>query len=82
VGRLLPHKGIDYLIEAVDRETELRIAGRLWEPPLLSTYAEQFLALLKQLAEGKRLVVLNADDEQLVQEYASATSSARRENKH
>jgi glycosyltransferase involved in cell wall biosynthesis len=73
VGRLLPHKGINYLIEAMDRHTELRIIGRSWEPQLSQTRGREFLDLLKRLAEGKRVrFITDADDAQLVEEYSSA----------
>lgn len=51
VGRLLPHKGINYLIEAVDADTPLTIVGRRW----FKTQAADFNALLQTLALGKRV---------------------------
>jgi glycosyltransferase involved in cell wall biosynthesis len=45
VGRLLPHKGIDVLIRALDDRTPCRIFGRAYDP----TYRAQ----LQRLAAGK-----------------------------
>lgn len=73
VGRLLPHKGINYLIEAMDTQTELRIIGRPWEPQLVATRSEEYLALLHRLAMGKNVrFIFDAKDEQLVEEYSTA----------
>ncbi|HXF04762.1 MAG TPA: glycosyltransferase family 4 protein [Blastocatellia bacterium] len=73
VGRLLPHKGINYLIEAMDPQTELRIIGRPWEPHLAATRSEEYLALLRRLATGKNVrFIFDADDDQLVEEYSTA----------
>jgi glycosyltransferase involved in cell wall biosynthesis len=73
VGRLLPHKGINYLIEAMDRQTELRIIGRHWEPQLKQARGQEFFDLLKRLADGKRVSFIGeADDAQLVKAYSSA----------
>jgi glycosyltransferase involved in cell wall biosynthesis len=47
IGRLLPHKGINYLVEAVDPDVPLTIVGRRWR------HASKFDRLLAQLAEGK-----------------------------
>lgn len=49
VGRLLPHKGINYLIEAIDQDIPLTIVGRRWR------HAAKFDRLLAQLAEGKQV---------------------------
>ncbi len=73
VGRLLPHKGINYLIEAVDARTELRVIGRLWEPQLGATRSAEYWDLLQTLARGKRVrFISDADDERLVREYNAA----------
>lgn len=73
VGRLLPHKGINYLIEAMDPQTELRIIGRPWEPHLAATRSEEYLALLRRLAAGKNVrFIFDAGDEQLAEEYSTA----------
>lgn len=51
VGRLLPHKGINYLIEAVDADTPLTIVGRRWR------HARSFFELLLRLAAGKNVQI-------------------------
>jgi glycosyltransferase involved in cell wall biosynthesis len=67
VGRLLPHKGVNYLIEAVDADTPLTIVGRPWR------HAERFHALLRRLAEGKRVEFReDCDDEAIVAAYRRA----------
>lgn len=64
VGRILPHKGINYLVEAIDSGVPLRIVGR--------PYHQEFLQLLRRLAEGKDVTfVTDASDEQIIQEYRS-----------
>lgn len=69
VGRLLPHKGIDYLIEGfrlLDRsDYTLRIVGRV--------YNEEYYEYLKGLSSGLKVeFVHDADDERLIQEYRTA----------
>lgn len=65
VGRLLPHKGIDTLIEAADPGVPLRIVGR--------PYHDEYFKLLRKLAEGKQVTfVTEATDDQVLQEYQSA----------
>jgi glycosyltransferase involved in cell wall biosynthesis len=55
VGRLLPHKGIDTLIRAMDRDTPLLIFGR--------AYDAEYLQILEGLARGKAVTFnKNADD--------------------
>jgi glycosyltransferase involved in cell wall biosynthesis len=49
VGRLLPHKGINYLIEAIDPDIPLTIVGHRWR------HAAKFDALLMTLAKGKNV---------------------------
>lgn len=49
VGRLLPHKGINYLVEAVDDAIPLQLIGRPWR------HAKPFYDLLHQLAKGRRV---------------------------
>ena len=66
-GRLLPHKGIDYLIQAMPPEVPLVIAGRPW-PHSLGFYRR-----LIQLAEGKRITFLEqCSDADLVELYRNA----------
>jgi glycosyltransferase involved in cell wall biosynthesis len=65
VGRLIPVKGVNYLIEAIDPETPLRIVG----PP----YDEHYVRDLRTMARGKAVqFVTQASEGDLVREYASA----------
>lgn len=69
VGRILPHKGINYLIDAFRRLEQfdyvLKIVGRV--------YSEKFYRDLKQLAEGLPIEFIHdADDQQLMHEYRTA----------
>jgi glycosyltransferase involved in cell wall biosynthesis len=67
-GRLLPHKGIDYLVQAIDPGVPLRIVGR--------PYHEEYLRLLHRLAEGKDVTFVTvATDSDLLREYRSAAVS-------
>lgn len=65
VGRLLPHKGINYLIEGVDENLQLDVVGRIYDPV--------YYQYLQELSRGKRIrFVTDASDEDLVREYCSA----------
>jgi glycosyltransferase involved in cell wall biosynthesis len=69
VGRILPHKGINYLIDAfrlLNRsDYKLKILGRV--------YSEQFYQDIKQQAEGLNVeFVHDSDDQRLIQEYRTA----------
>jgi glycosyltransferase involved in cell wall biosynthesis len=65
VGRLLPHKGVDYLIEAADPETRLVLIGR--------NYDDRYFERLKRLAAGKHVqFVTDADDLVLRDAYGHA----------
>jgi glycosyltransferase involved in cell wall biosynthesis len=65
VGRLLPHKGVDYLIEAADRETRLVLIGR--------NYDAQYFETLQRLAAGKHVqFVTDAEDDVLREAYRHA----------
>ncbi len=69
VGRLLPHKGINYLVDGFrlleDRRYRLKIVGRV--------YDEEFYRYLRSLAEGLNVeFVHDADDERLLREYQTA----------
>ena len=65
VGRLLPHKGIDTLIEALPPELPLTLCGR--------PYHEPFYRRLRDLAVGKRVeFVTGADDAALLDLYRRA----------
>jgi glycosyltransferase involved in cell wall biosynthesis len=65
VGRLIPHKGINYLLEGVDRETQVRIVG--------TPYNQEYMCLLKRLSIDKQVVFLSGiGDNELVSEYQTA----------
>lgn len=69
VGRILPHKGIDYLIEGfrlLDRsDYTLRIVGRV--------FSEEYHEYLNRLSSGLNIeFVHDADDERLIHEYRTA----------
>jgi len=65
VGRLLPHKGVDYLVEGVPPELPLEVIG---EP-----YHLEFYERLRSLAAGKRVTFRHGlADEQLVRAYQGA----------
>lgn len=65
VGRLLPHKGVNYLIEALDPDIPLTIVGR--------PYREEYFQLLKQLSVGKNVTFLtDASDEEVVRRYQTS----------
>jgi len=65
VGRLLRHKGVLELIQAVSPRTPLRIVGR--------PYDTGYLAELKAAAEGKAVTFIqDADDDALRRQYAGA----------
>jgi glycosyltransferase involved in cell wall biosynthesis len=65
VGRLLPHKGPDVLLEAAAPEWEVVLFGR--------SYDQRYLDDLKRLAAGKRVsFLLSASDAELENAYADA----------
>jgi glycosyltransferase involved in cell wall biosynthesis len=65
VGRLLPHKGIDYLIEGLPDGMELTVIG----PPADARYLED----LRRLAAGKAVTFRHeVGDAELVRAYQSA----------
>jgi glycosyltransferase involved in cell wall biosynthesis len=66
VGRLLPHKGINYLVEAVDPDVELLVIGREHE--------SHFVELLASLARGKNVTFQRgASDAEILQAYRTST---------
>lgn len=66
VGRLLPHKGVDYLIEAIPGHIELDIVGPV--------YDQEYYERLRKLAFGKNINFLHGlTDEEIA--YKFATSS-------
>lgn len=65
VGRLLPHKGVNYLIEAIDSDICLEVVGR--------SYHEDYFKLLQQLASRKNVKFFtNASDDELMKAYRRA----------
>ncbi|MBI4503068.1 MAG: glycosyltransferase family 4 protein [Gemmatimonadetes bacterium] len=65
VGRVLPHKGVNYLIEGLPADLALEIIGRSGD--------DRYLAELHGLASGKRVTfVHDADDATLVRAYRRA----------
>ncbi len=65
VGRLLPHKGVNYLVEAVPRDVPLHLVGR--------AYDKSFLDLLRERATGKTVQFhLDATDDDLIGWYRRA----------
>lgn len=65
VGRLLPHKGIDSLINALPEEIPLEIIGQNYDPK----YFEE----LRRLAQGKQVTFIrDCDDRDLVSAYRRA----------
>lgn len=65
VGRLLPHKGADVLIEAADPDWAVDVVGSALDP--------RYLADLRQLARGKNVrFVHDADDAALEAAYREA----------
>lgn len=65
VGRLIPGKGVDYLVEAVDADTPLTLLGPVYDPA--------YLALLQRLAAGKAVRFLPAGgDAEIVPAYQRA----------
>jgi glycosyltransferase involved in cell wall biosynthesis len=65
VGRLLPHKGIDDLIQAATPDMDVEIIGRVHDPA--------YFRSLQALAAAKRVTFRqDCDDEQLVHAYRRA----------
>ena len=65
VGRLLPHKGIDVLLDALPAELPLRLIGRAYDP--------EYLQRLHALAAGKTVSFdHDASDDDVVAAYRGA----------
>lgn len=65
VGRLLPHKGVDDLIAAMDPGIPLHVIGR--------PYHEGYFELLQRLAAGKDVTfVTDASDDEVLRFYQSS----------
>ncbi len=65
VGRILPHKGVNYLIEALPPDIPATIIGQAYHP--------EFFRLVEELAVGKHVVFRHdCSDAELVEAYRSA----------
>lgn len=65
VGRVMPHKGVDDLVQAVPKDLPLEVIGR--------PYDEAFYAHLQTLARGKTVSFrTGTDDDELVAAYRRA----------
>ncbi len=65
LGRIMPHKGIEYLINAVDCNTELVIAGRVVNI--------DYLQYLKDISRCKNVhFLLNESDERIIKELTTS----------
>jgi glycosyltransferase involved in cell wall biosynthesis len=65
VGRILPHKGVDDLVEAATADVGVTVIGR--------PYNAQFMDDLKGLAHGKRVTFIHdADDSAIIDAYQRA----------
>jgi len=68
VGRLLPHKGVDTLIDAIEPPLALDVVG--------SVYHQEYFALLKQKAAGRPVTFHErVDDEALARMYQHAIAT-------
>ncbi len=66
VGRLLPHKGVLQLIEALGPDTPLRVLGRPYDP--------EYFRKLREAAAGKDVTfITDADDAELRRQYLGAS---------
>ncbi|GAA4440520.1 glycosyltransferase family 4 protein [Bremerella cremea] len=65
VARLMPHKGSNYLVEAVDATTRLELIGR--------PYNQRYCELLDKLAENKNVAIrTNCSDSDIREAYSQA----------
>lgn len=65
VGRLVPHKGLEHLIDAIEPPLTLRLAGR--------PYDQGYLAMLKERAKGKPVIFEHdLDDAAILDRYRRA----------
>jgi len=66
VGRLTPHKGINYLIEAIPPDIELDIVGPVFD--------QKYYECLRKLAFGKKINFLHGlTDEEMAHRFATAS---------
>ncbi len=65
VGRILPHKGVNYLVEALPEGMTLDIIGQAYHP--------EFFREIQRLAQGKNVIFHHdSTDERLIEAYRSA----------
>ena len=65
VGRILPHKGVNYLVEALPEGITLEIVGQPYHP--------EFFREVQRLAQGKNVIFHHdSTDDQLIEAYRSA----------
>jgi len=65
VGRIMPHKGINYLIEAARSDIPVVVAGRVKDPA--------YFAYLRELSRGCDVTFLtDADDEEILELYRTS----------
>jgi glycosyltransferase involved in cell wall biosynthesis len=65
IGRILPHKGIDYLIEAIDSTASLEVIGRV--------YDRKYYSLLQERARNKPVkFITDGGDDEILAAYRSA----------
>lgn len=68
VGRIVPHKGIEYLIDAIESPMTLQVVGR--------PYDQAYFAMLQERARGKSVIFAHdVDDRGLVERYRRAAVS-------
>jgi glycosyltransferase involved in cell wall biosynthesis len=66
IGRILPHKAIDVLIQAMPNDLKLIVAGRPFD--------REYLAYLKHLAKDKKVKFIeDPEDRQLIDLYKNAS---------
>jgi len=66
VGRLLPHKGVNYLIDAIDNEIPLTIIS--------TSFIPEYFEYLKKIAIGKKVeFITGCNNETLLREYNTAS---------
>lgn len=66
VGRIMPHKGIDYLIQATGEDIPLVVAGRVFD--------DAYYAYLRKLSEGKPVTFLIDADDRTIRELYSTSA--------
>ena len=68
IGRIMPHKGINCLIDAVDKSIDLHVLGKIND--------QKYFSYLKKLAKRKQVCfITSANDKRIVREYQEAIVS-------